>query len=65
MKPAIDFRSDTWGAIREYVAQKLGDARQKNDGPLSPDQTATLRGNIAAYKAILALETAPDRLASE
>lgn len=56
----IDFRSETWKAIKARTEDRLSAARKRNDGALTPDQTATLRGTIAAYKEILALETAPE-----
>ena len=56
----IDFRSETWKAIKARAEDRLAAARKRNDGALTPDQTATLRGTIAAYKEILALETAPE-----
>ena len=59
MTAEIDFRSGTWAALRDYAARKLDSARKRNDGALTQDQTAALRGTIAAYKEILALETAP------
>lgn len=65
MKAELDFRSATWAAVREYAAGKLNEARIRNDGALTPDQTSTLRGGIAAYKAILALETAPEIVVDE
>ena len=51
--------------MRDYATSKLDSARKRNDGALTPDQTASLRGTIAAYKEILALETAPDMVTDE
>ena len=65
MKAEFDFRSGTWAAVRDYATAKLDSARTRNDGALTPDQTAALRGTIAAYKEILALETAPDMVLDE
>lgn len=64
-KPEIDFNNQSWSAVRKYAEERIDQLRRRNDGPLSPDQTATLRGSIAALKEILALETAPEIEADE
>lgn len=63
--PQIDFKSQSWFAVRKYAEGRIDQLRHRNDGDLSPDQTASLRGAIAALKGILALETAPEIVADE
>lgn len=63
--PEIDFKSQSWSAVRQYAEKRIDQLRRRNDGDLSPDQTASLRGSIAALKGILALETAPEIAADE
>ena len=53
--------SAVWKKISEHLAERLDVAREKNDCLLSPDDTAIIRGRIAAYKEILALGE-PDTL---
>lgn len=52
--------SALWIRLHAHLSEKLEIARKKNDGDLTPDQTAKLRGRISALKEILALsETEP------
>lgn len=56
----IDTESQTWVAVRDWARLKIDTCRKRNDAPsLSPEETATLRGTIAAYKDLLALEVNP------
>ena len=67
MKDAIDFDSPTWAALHERAATRLALLRRKNDGELSVEATARLRGQIAELKDFLALATPldPDDVANE
>ena len=45
-----------WARLQSYLQQLLDAARKRNDDPAMGDaETATVRGKIAAYKAIIAL----------
>jgi hypothetical protein len=44
-----------WLRLREHLADRLADARKRNDGPLDPHETASLRGEIRTLKRIIAL----------
>jgi hypothetical protein len=54
-----DRRNPLWLRLREYLETELKNKRGKNDGPLDPLETATIRGHIAFLKAFLALGTEP------
>jgi hypothetical protein len=54
----IDFGSSTWHSLKAHLENQLQFAREKNDSKLSPDETAELRGRIAAIKELLALPRA-------
>lgn len=64
-KLEIDFNNQSWSAVRQYAESRIDQLRRRNDGALSAEQTASLRGSIAALKEILALETAPEIVADE
>lgn len=50
-----------WGKLLEHFNAQLTLLRAKNDGNLDPTVTAGLRGQIAVYKALAALDKdAPD-----
>lgn len=61
----IDFRSQSWLAIRKWANDRLDALRRRNDGDLTIEQTIKARGSIAILKDILALETAPEMVADE
>lgn len=61
----IDFRSQSWLAIRKWANDRLDALRRRNDGDLTMEQTIKARGSIAILKDILALETAPEMVADE
>ena len=61
----IDFRSQSWLAIRKLASDRLDALRRRNDGDLTMEQTIKVRGSIAILKDILALETAPEMVADE
>ena len=47
--------SDLWQKLDKYLAKRLEMAREKNDGPLHPDETARVRGEIKSLKQMQAL----------
>lgn len=53
-----DKLSALWRKLEPYLQDRLDACRKQNDGDLSPEQTHRLRGEIAAYKRILALANA-------
>lgn len=61
----IDENSTTWRAIRTYLNERLAKCREKNDKQLDADETARLRGEIAAIKDLLALPARPARVAKD
>lgn len=58
----IDVNSATWKAISFQLTERLQSCREKNDRSLSEQETATVRGEIAAIKDLLSL---PERLAAK
>lgn len=65
MKKDLDFTSSTWRALVQHARQQIDTLREKNDSPsMDAIRTAELRGRIAAWKELLALDTpAPAQLA--
>ena len=56
----IDRSSATWQFIEFSLTRRLAKLRARNDNPkLSVEETAAVRGEIAAVKHLLALPTAP------
>lgn len=51
---ATDRASPLWKAIEDELRAQLEQARMRNDGDLSPEDTARLRGDIARIKTCLA-----------
>jgi hypothetical protein len=51
--------SPLWIKIELFLKQRLEKARLMNDAPLSPEQTARVRGEIAALKALVRLGREP------
>lgn len=54
-----DRRNPLWLRLREYLETELKNKRGKNDGPLDPLETATIRGHIQFLKAIISLGDEP------
>jgi hypothetical protein len=54
-----DFSSATWVKLRLLFESRLDVLRKRNDANLSTEDTAHIRGQIAALKALLALEEDP------
>lgn len=48
-----------WSKLSAHFNAKLQQLRGKNDGPLSPDETATIRGQIHTLKSLIALGDKP------
>lgn len=51
----IDFRSETWRAIRAHAQKQLDELRLRNDAPSDAMTTAGTRGRIAVWKELLAM----------
>ena len=54
-----DRQSQTWVKIKVHLNERLNDHRLKNDGRLSENDTAYLRGRIAEVKCLLDIEVGP------
>jgi hypothetical protein len=54
-----DFASVTWQKLRLHLESRLSMLRRRNDANLAADETAHIRGQIAALKTLLALEEDP------
>lgn len=48
--------SELWMKLKEHMEQKLASLRLQNDVSKPPEQTERLRGEIKAYKYLLALD---------
>ena len=48
--------SALWVKLKEHLTARLDLLRRKNDSPLSPEETSSLRGAIREVKTMLALE---------
>lgn len=51
----IEFHSGTWAQVAEFAQQRINKLREKNDGDLDQYQTAFVRGQVKAFKSLLAL----------
>jgi len=51
----LERQSAVWVKLEEYLNKKLVDLRKQNDGDMSLEATARLRGRIAQVKFILSL----------
>lgn len=59
-KLGINFLSSEWRAIEMYLVDRIQELREKNDALTnSVEETNQIRGQILAYKALLALSKAP------
>ena len=52
----IEAQSALWLKLKELMLERLDTLRHQNDGVLSLEETARLRGRIAELKNLLALE---------
>lgn len=50
-----EVNTPVWHKLERYLRRRLEAARERNDGPLTADETAVLRGEIKALKGLLAL----------
>ena len=48
-----------WAKLDAHLQARMAILRAKNDGPLDPLLTATIRGQITEVKALLSYGTAP------
>jgi len=55
----VERGSPVWLKIEKHLAQRLERARGRNDNPLPPEETALVRGEIKALKALLRLGREP------
>lgn len=51
----VEIHSATWERIRTHFEERLDAHRRKNDGNLTPDETAKQRGRIGEIKYLLGL----------
>ncbi len=51
----IEVKSAIWQKISRYAKGRIDTLRKRNDGDLSEQETAKLRGKIAAFKELLDL----------
>lgn len=51
----------TWGALSKHIEQRIDELRERIEGELDPIATATVRGQIRAFREILALAQPPAR----
>lgn len=52
---SVERASTVWAKIEKHLSRRLEKARDRNDSPLPPDETALVRGEIKALKALLRL----------
>lgn len=50
--PSDERHSALWKRLEQFTDERLNVLRRRNDGELTPDQTAHLRGRIAEIKHI-------------
>lgn len=62
---AQERQSALWLKLEEYMLKKLEDLRKQNDGDMSVEATARLRGRIAQMKFLLALGEDQEQAPSE
>lgn len=55
----IERTSSVWVKCEAFLKDRLQRMREKNDRALPPDETAQVRGEIAALKALLRLGREP------
>lgn len=59
-----DFASVTWQRLRLHLETRLHVLRLRNDANLNAEETAHIRGQVSALKALLALEKDPAKPAT-
>lgn len=55
----IERNDPLWIKLRVYMERCIADHRQDNDNPHGEAKTAEIRGRIAAYKGLIALDRNP------
>ena len=60
MRPELEPRSSTWRFIEAHAAKRIAELRERNDRMDAPDVTANTRGQIKAWKELLALPEKAD-----
>lgn len=50
-----EVNTPVWNKLERHLRRRLEAARERNDGELTPEQTALVRGEIKALKGLLAL----------
>lgn len=58
---AINYQSETWQAISAWAETERQKLREMNDSPMSPEETAALRGQLKFIKKLLGLPAAEAR----
>lgn len=53
---AAEAHSAVWKRLKEHMEERLSAHRAKNDGPLDPIQTATVRGQVKELKVLLGMD---------
>lgn len=56
---AVERTSTAWLKAEAFMRDRLQRLRERNDKPLLPEETAQVRGEIAALKALLRLGREP------
>jgi hypothetical protein len=57
---ALDLASPTWRAVRTHAETRLADLARDLERPLDPVATATVRGQIAELRLLLATLDPPE-----
>lgn len=57
-----DKQHPLWRRLLEHFELQLSGLRAKNDSDLDPTKTAGLRGQIAVYRALVALDRDPPEI---
>lgn len=60
----IDFNTATWAQVVRWAQARIDAARLRNDGDLDSHVTASLRGELKAYKNLIGLPEAAARARS-
>lgn len=60
MRAELEPRSGTWRFVQAYAEKRIAELRERNDRMDAPDVTANTRGQIKAWKELLALPSQAD-----
>ena len=58
----IEAQSALWRRLRDHMSAEIQSLRDDLERPLTPEQTATVRAKVFAYRSLLALEASPAQL---